>query len=667
MKRKKRWTAGVCALVFLLLCATAAAAAGGTPGAVLRAKDGVVRIFTYGADGDFSGTGFAISNGRSGALIVTNQHVVEGCSEYELYYDGNGPVKLKIAAVSEIQDICVLKTDHKLKGLTPLPLADKVQSGEAVYTLGYPGSADYLIHQTALSKEEMTVTNGIVSAVQSANTVGSRARSVKILQTNADINEGNSGGPMLNEKGQIVGVNTMGIDKSVASGINGAVHVDELRSFLDLQGIRYKTGFSPFWAAAAVLAALAAVGAALFFLRRRKRRAPVPALRGAEQGASAALPCPPQPDEEQLEGQISLAAAAEAGAAPPAARAFAPLPEGEVEGQISLFGQSAPAPMPAPAPAAAFAADAGPGPQGAEKKEKKTAPKKRRRWVIPAAAALVVLLAAGGFAWYTWDVYTDLEDAWNYKNYGQVTLCYRRAPWVEVWAGSEAKLYSQAMVKVENYELEEAIELFTQLDGYGDAATQIGLAKKYIRTDALSEKTRLVGKYTGFEKLGNYLDSEKRAETLRRKVYERGIKEVEAEEFSEAEKYFEVLPQDYEETEFYSLLVKNYHDIIYNGNPGYCYAFAVGCNVAGMEVPSILTDTYLDMFIQGFWTSSNGWWFEKTERHYDSNLGIYGFYYFRDGGMYNEQGKKVVSFLFWDADHMRLIYDGYYCDMTRMS
>lgn len=665
MKRKKRWTAGVCALVFLLLCATAAAAAGGTPGAVLRAKDGVVRIFTYGADGDFSGTGFAISNGRSGALIVTNQHVVEGCSEYELYYDGNGPVKLKIAAVSEIQDICVLKTDHKLKGLTPLPLADKVQSGEAVYTLGYPGSADYLIHQTALSKEEMTVTNGIVSAVQSANTVGSRARSVKILQTNADINEGNSGGPMLNEKGQVVGVNTMGIDKSVASGINGAVHVDELRSFLDLQGIRYKTGFSPLWAAAAVLAALAAVGAALFFLRRRKRRAPVPALRGAEQGASAAFPCPPQPDEDQLEGQISLAAAAEAGAAPPAARAFAPLPEGEVEGQISLFEQSAPAP--APAPAAAFAADAGPGPQGAEKKEEKTALKKRRRWVIPAAAALAVLLATGGFAWYTWDVYTDLEDAWNYKNYGQVTLCYRRAPWVEVWAGSEMKLYSQAMAKVENYELEEAIELFTQLDGYGDADTQIALAETYIKIDTFSEETRLIAKYNKFQELGNYLDSEKKTETLRRKVYERGIKELEGEHFSSAARYFKALPQDYEETEFYSLLLKKYTTMMHSGRSKDCYAFAVGCDVAGMEVPSILTDIYLREFMEGFWTSSRGWWFEKTEGYYDSNLGIHGSYNFRDGGMYNEQREKVVSFTFWDPDHMRLTYNGHYYEMTRMS
>ena len=136
MKRKKKRIAALLASLAFLLCASVAGAAGGTPSVVLRARDGVVRVFSYQEDGFFTGTGFALSNNSSGAMILTNYHVVDGCSAYELYYDGNGPVALEIVAVSEVQDLCVLRTAHKLKGLKPLPLANGVSSGEAVYAPG---------------------------------------------------------------------------------------------------------------------------------------------------------------------------------------------------------------------------------------------------------------------------------------------------------------------------------------------------------------------------------------------------------------------------------------------------------------------------------------------------------------------------------------------------
>ena len=231
MRAKKRFTAGLLALLLLLLCATAALAAGGVPGAVLRARDGVVRIFSYQGKIGFSGTGFALSNDSAGAVILTNYHVVDGCSAYELYYDGNGPVELEIVAVSETQDLCVLRAGRKLKGLKPLPLANGVSSGEAVYALGYPGAADELSLQMMTTKEEMTVSNGIVSAIQDAGGVGNGSRRVKLVQTNTDISHGNSGGPMLNEKGQVVVVSTLSMNDFSVSGINGAVHVVSMQAF----------------------------------------------------------------------------------------------------------------------------------------------------------------------------------------------------------------------------------------------------------------------------------------------------------------------------------------------------------------------------------------------------------------------------------------------------
>ena len=714
MRAKKRFTAGLLALLLLLLCATAALAAGGVPGAVLRARDGVVRIFSYQGKIGFSGTGFALSNDSAGAVILTNYHVVDGCSAYELYYDGNGPVELEIVAVSETQDLCVLRAGRKLKGLKPLPLANGVSSGEAVYALGYPGAADELSLQMMTTKEEMTVSNGIVSAIQDAGGVGNGSRRVKLVQTNTDISHGNSGGPMLNEKGQVVGVSTLSMNDFSVSGINGAVHVDEVRSFLDVQGIRYQKGGADLLLLILVIVlALAAAALVTLFvvLRRRESRA----AKAQEAARGQAFPAPqaavpvgappvwsgtePQPPQD---GTARRETAAMPGPQPPMETAPAPVqnrwaaaPSGNVP-PAPVQGTPAAQPPPSPAaaiPAASFTAArapaggygessmpqnvhlytaAPPAPRAAQAApaavpagpELAPAPRRRRRWVLPVVLTLsVLLLAGGGFAWYTWDAYTDLQDAWGYKNYAQVMLCYRRAPWVETWAGSEPKLYSEAMVHVENYELEEAIGLFQQLDGYADSEKQIQLAQNYLKAEGYPERS-IVSKYTLFQELGNYLDSQKKVAALQQQIYKKGVAKVENEEFYDAEVYFEVLPQDYEDTGFYTILLQNYDDVIRTGDPDYCYTFAVGCQVAGMDVPYILTDTYLDEFMRGYWATSNGWWVEKIEGHYDTNIGIRGAYYFEKSGMYTERG-RVVEFRFLDADHMRLIYNGYYYDMTR--
>ena len=101
-------------------------------------------------------------------------------------------------------------------------------------------------------------------------------RAVKILQTNANMHNGNSGGPLVNEKGQVVGVSTMGIKAGLAFGFNGAVHLDEVRSFLEGNGIEYrKSGPSqPLMLSAAAAAIVAAAVLLAAALRRRNCRGP---------------------------------------------------------------------------------------------------------------------------------------------------------------------------------------------------------------------------------------------------------------------------------------------------------------------------------------------------------------------------------------------------------
>ena len=97
----------------MILSYTQSAFAAGTPKAVLNAREGVVRIYTKRGEDTYTGTGFAISNANSGALIVTNYHVIENKDSFELYYNGDGPVELEVAALSPAQDIAVMRTAGK--------------------------------------------------------------------------------------------------------------------------------------------------------------------------------------------------------------------------------------------------------------------------------------------------------------------------------------------------------------------------------------------------------------------------------------------------------------------------------------------------------------------------------------------------------------------------
>ena len=92
-------------------------------------------------------------------------------------------------------------------GLDNLTLYDGEEDlvGIAVYVFGYPGAGDVLLDQEAYRVEDISITNGIVSAVKEATLLD---KPTTYLQTNAAINAGNSGGPMINDAGEIVGICT---------------------------------------------------------------------------------------------------------------------------------------------------------------------------------------------------------------------------------------------------------------------------------------------------------------------------------------------------------------------------------------------------------------------------------------------------------------------------
>ena len=322
--KKAKWVRllPVLALLAALLCLPVQAA--GAPRAVLNAKDGVVRIFCEVSGDVYSGSGFLVTNTSSGAMVVTNYHVVQGASKMELYYDGNGPVDLEMVAVAEGQDLCLLRTQDALPGMAPLVLADTVEIGEAVYALGYPGGSDVFSSDLALTKDKMALTSGLVSALTSTDLLGDQSQSVQLIQTNADINHGNSGGPLLNEQGQVIGVNTLALNDFGITGVNAAIHVGELRGFLQAQGVSvgHSVGGLLIWAVVLLSVLLVALLVLVLFLIRNEKKAA--ARRAAQQLAAAGYPGPAAPVPAQAPPMAPAQQVANIGQSPAAFAAAVP-------------------------------------------------------------------------------------------------------------------------------------------------------------------------------------------------------------------------------------------------------------------------------------------------------------------------------------------------------
>jgi S1-C subfamily serine protease len=150
------------------------------------------------------GSGFVID--KSGR-IITNFHVVEGAEDVEVSFSNRDSVKARIVGKDPSTDLAVLKVDVDARALTPLQLgnSDRVRVGDSVVAIGNP--LGY----------ERSVTAGIVSALHRPLTAPNDFTIDDVIQTDAAINSGNSGGPLIAANGKVIGVNT-----AIATGNTGA-------------------------------------------------------------------------------------------------------------------------------------------------------------------------------------------------------------------------------------------------------------------------------------------------------------------------------------------------------------------------------------------------------------------------------------------------------------
>jgi serine protease Do len=172
----------------------------------------------FGSTGDqtVSGTGFFITDQ---GYILTNNHVVEGTREVTIVLSDGTEQQASIVGTDIYSDIAVLKTDGNVSAVAKLGNSDVLQPGESVIAIGSP-----------LGNFKNTVTVGVVSATGRSIDTGNGYQIEDLIQTDAAINHGNSGGPLVNLAGEVVGINTLVVRNTnsgdVAEGLGFAIPVN---------------------------------------------------------------------------------------------------------------------------------------------------------------------------------------------------------------------------------------------------------------------------------------------------------------------------------------------------------------------------------------------------------------------------------------------------------
>jgi serine protease Do len=160
-----------------------------------------------------TGSGFILS---SDGQIITNAHVVEGASVVQVVLKDGRRFEGRVLGTDDVTDVAVIKIDVNNLPTVPLGNSEQLSPGEWAIAIGNPLGLDN------------SVTVGIISATgRSSSDVGVPDKRIGFIQTDAAINPGNSGGPLLNSRGEVIGMNTAII--SGAQGLGFAIPINKAR------------------------------------------------------------------------------------------------------------------------------------------------------------------------------------------------------------------------------------------------------------------------------------------------------------------------------------------------------------------------------------------------------------------------------------------------------
>lgn len=206
------------------------------------------------------GTGFFVGeDGQDPMYLITNHHVIEpflesgegelvqaettegvltGRSKIRVFYDSDDFEEAYPVAYDEIKDLAVLKLGAATSKRTPLPLCSPTDNmvGSTIYAVGYPGLAENVFADatTTWGPSDVSVTSGSISRLLTTSGTGQMR-----LQIDCVIRHGNSGGPLVNEDGQVLGIAVSSVSDEEDSSMYYGVNIDEVIPYLKQYDVPY--------------------------------------------------------------------------------------------------------------------------------------------------------------------------------------------------------------------------------------------------------------------------------------------------------------------------------------------------------------------------------------------------------------------------------------------
>lgn len=176
-----------------------------------------------------SGSGIIYKKEDGKAYVVTNNHVVNGAKEVDVALDDENKKKAKVLGTDELTDLAVLQIDGKdINTVAKLGKSGDLDVGETVIAIGNPLGMEF----------SGSVTKGIISGLErniDIDTNGDKQPdwSTEVIQTDAAINPGNSGGALVNEDGEVIGINSMKVAQQAVEGIGFAIPIDSAKPIME--------------------------------------------------------------------------------------------------------------------------------------------------------------------------------------------------------------------------------------------------------------------------------------------------------------------------------------------------------------------------------------------------------------------------------------------------
>lgn len=208
--------------------------------AVSKVYDSVVVVESYYRGQLYgTGTGFVYKTGDDKGYIMTNHHVIDNADEVKVVFTNNKKETVEIVGSDSYSDVALLSVDkEKVLAVAEIGSSEELNVGDTSFAVGAPLDS---------STYAWTVTRGIISGkdrtVEVSSNDGYSTSIMEVLQTDTAINNGNSGGPLCNSNGQVVGITNMKLASSAIEGMGFAIPIETAveyaEKFISGENIKY--------------------------------------------------------------------------------------------------------------------------------------------------------------------------------------------------------------------------------------------------------------------------------------------------------------------------------------------------------------------------------------------------------------------------------------------